>query len=512
MPANTNDGIKLPVSLQVEAGEFQSILNGLQASVNKLEPKGKIFDKTTKEVANLQKQMDQITASMRQGFQNPAQLDRFVTFLEKFGRDLQTTITGLSRVGFDDIDLQLVDPNDLKNLQRLQIEADDLKKKVNNFSTDKMREVINGTKDLKKTFDEELKLNISTATFDKAMNKATERLEELKDAAQESGDILKNAQNNLNKVKAIKDASKHAQGIFSLRKNGKGEYSDYLKDYFKISDKGDITGWKNRKLLADQMKEWGVTNAEAFDKLNNISFGKGFDIEEIKKKLKEVFELIKSEVDLSSEDVKKKLNDAIETAKQGVRDATTQNNNVTGELENTKELVTTLKEVGEAKKESSKYHGDYTDLQQQAQQAVDNLEDYKQAIVQAVLSSESYEDILQQVGDVLNRMRAPLQGVAQDARDSAAAMKEADASQQRLTAAIKRWFSFREVINLTKRAIKDAVTHIKELDATMTQIAVVTNMTQADLWKQIGTYSAIAQQYGVTTNGVYRLPCFSRFL
>jgi len=39
----------------------------------------------------------------------------------------------------------------------------------------------------------------------------------------------------------------------------------------------------------------------------------------------------------------------------------------------------------------------------------------------------------------------------------------------------------------------------------MTSIAVVTNMSQDDLWGQISTYSNIARQYGVAIKGVYEV-------
>ena len=71
--------------------------------------------------------------------------------------------------------------------------------------------------------------------------------------------------------------------------------------------------------------------------------------------------------------------------------------------------------------------------------------------------------------------------------------------------AITRWMGFYQVLNLTKKAINDMKQHIQELDSVMTKIAVVTNMTQSDLWKQIGKYSEIARQYGVAIKGVYEV-------
>ena len=71
--------------------------------------------------------------------------------------------------------------------------------------------------------------------------------------------------------------------------------------------------------------------------------------------------------------------------------------------------------------------------------------------------------------------------------------------------AVDRWMGFWQVLNLTKRAITDMKQHVQELDQVMTKIAVVTNMSQSDLWGQIGKYSEIARQYGVAIKGVYEV-------
>lgn len=71
--------------------------------------------------------------------------------------------------------------------------------------------------------------------------------------------------------------------------------------------------------------------------------------------------------------------------------------------------------------------------------------------------------------------------------------------------AVKRWFGFNEILNLTKNTIRNVVTHIHELDDTMTEIAIVTDMTQKQLWGQVSAYSALAKQYGATIKGVYEV-------
>lgn len=71
--------------------------------------------------------------------------------------------------------------------------------------------------------------------------------------------------------------------------------------------------------------------------------------------------------------------------------------------------------------------------------------------------------------------------------------------------AITNFMGFTQVLNLARNAIRAASEHIKTLDATMNSIAVVTDMTTADLWKQVDTYSQIAQSYGVTIEGAYEV-------
>ena len=74
-----------------------------------------------------------------------------------------------------------------------------------------------------------------------------------------------------------------------------------------------------------------------------------------------------------------------------------------------------------------------------------------------------------------------------------------------IQSAVTRWMGFYQVLNLTKRAINDMKQHIQELDTVMTQIAVVTNMSQEQLWGQIGKYSEIARSFGVAIKGVYEV-------
>ena len=70
---------------------------------------------------------------------------------------------------------------------------------------------------------------------------------------------------------------------------------------------------------------------------------------------------------------------------------------------------------------------------------------------------------------------------------------------------VQRWFSIYAAVRMVSRAIKSMISTIKELDKTITDIAIVTNMNQNDLWGQMPEYTAMAREYAVSISGVYKV-------
>jgi TP901 family phage tail tape measure protein len=59
-------------------------------------------------------------------------------------------------------------------------------------------------------------------------------------------------------------------------------------------------------------------------------------------------------------------------------------------------------------------------------------------------------------------------------------------------------------MQLLRSAARDAMATIKELDATMTEMAVVTDLTVGDYWDQLPEYSQRASDLGVSINSAYK--------
>lgn len=73
----------------------------------------------------------------------------------------------------------------------------------------------------------------------------------------------------------------------------------------------------------------------------------------------------------------------------------------------------------------------------------------------------------------------------------------------RIAGITARYVGFSAVISKVTQTIKGALNNIKEIDKTITNIAVVTNMSQEELWGKMGQYMSMAKQYGTAVNDVY---------
>ena len=80
-----------------------------------------------------------------------------------------------------------------------------------------------------------------------------------------------------------------------------------------------------------------------------------------------------------------------------------------------------------------------------------------------------------------------------------AATKQVEQLQQ----STQYFFSLRNMINLLKRGVREAVESVKELDAVMTQTAVVTNFSVGDMWEKLPEYTANANALGASVKDMY---------
>lgn len=88
---------------------------------------------------------------------------------------------------------------------------------------------------------------------------------------------------------------------------------------------------------------------------------------------------------------------------------------------------------------------------------------------------------------------------------STAFLKQQAASQSlnSIKMAITNFMGMRQIFRMITDGVRNALDHIKQLDSAMNGIAIVSNLSTSDLWKQIDAYSEMAQRFGTTIQGAY---------
>ena len=139
---------------------------------------------------------------------------------------------------------------------------------------------------------------------------------------------------------------------------------------------------------------------------------------------------------------------------------------------------------------------------------IDNFDDLKQKIQQ--LDEEALSRVDNAVQDFIKQLKKMEKqtdqvGVALDqANDS---IKDQEAAMARMNAIedrIKSLLGFTGAVEVLKTSARHAIATIKELDETMTEMAVVTDLTVGDYWDQLPEYSQRASELGVSINSAYK--------
>ena len=111
-----------------------------------------------------------------------------------------------------------------------------------------------------------------------------------------------------------------------------------------------------------------------------------------------------------------------------------------------------------------------------------------------------------QMGSSCDQAKAQLASLNNTIREGQAKLASLDQATNKLQGIsnfVNRYVGAYAIIRKVTTAIRNAFDNIKELDKVITSIAVVTNMSQSDLWGKIGQYTQMAQEYGVATKDVY---------
>ena len=137
-----------------------------------------------------------------------------------------------------------------------------------------------------------------------------------------------------------------------------------------------------------------------------------------------------------------------------------------------------------------------TDLEE-IKQVIDNLnsEELKKITQNLKEIDPNLEEVSQaanRCGDSFDTIKNSARGLDQTAREI-----------ENLHNQVLQFFSIGNAVQLFKRAVNSAFDTVKELDATMTETAVVTDFSVGDMWEQLPAYAAEANKLGAAINDLY---------
>ena len=119
------------------------------------------------------------------------------------------------------------------------------------------------------------------------------------------------------------------------------------------------------------------------------------------------------------------------------------------------------------------------------------------------IGTENYNNSIANSISKTEELGAAAKQTGQSTTEMAEGMRRASDEVKQLQQSTQYFFSLRNMINLLKRGIREAVDVVKELDAAMTETAVVTDFSVGDMWQKLPEYTANANALGASVKDMY---------
>lgn len=468
MAAMKSTTVKIPVELELSLKDISSQITSMKKMLGSIAPNTNLFSNLSKQITVLEKKYKELNVVANNSFSTSTQINSFENKLLGLEGGMKTFIDTVKQVNFDDLNLT---GDQVKGLTELQNKIDSLSASIDELNKNTIKDLFGG--ELGKTV---RSLGVSEKNepqkvYQTIINAYKESNEKLQALNNEKNELIQE-QNNLNQqiqdgslqerqtqsIDALNDLSKLHKRVSYYSTSGRyhpdgqeqvaQKTGEYVKQGLLTEEEAkqitDATGQQLEQILLDLMQQKGQMIAQ----LKNEAQGK------IDNKQSEI-------------DTEKQRNNLLEQARNRVAESSAQANSQWNQLE----------DAGRA------------------------LDDYVNKLVEAKLRTMGVSQATEQMDESFDDARSGVQNM----RGELDQLSRSAQALDNIKSAVTQWFGFNEVINFTKRQISEAIQVIRDLDSAMTEIAVVTDMTQSDLWAQMDTYKALAQQYGTTIKGVYEV-------
>ena len=464
--------IKIPVELEMKNTE--SAISALKSSLSGLSKDSGLYKSIGKEIDSVEKKFKELSASASRPFSNTSSIKNFETQFLRLGDRIIDIEQAFQSLGFKDLDLRAI-PGAEEQFKKLNLAVVNTKKELAGINTKQMKSaLLDSTTGLEQVFKN---LNnfgggslINLDSFEKTFSALETKSAKLSEQ-------LLTAQNNLEALKQSNSQADVKLGFFDQAQ----------KQIQKFTSGTNLSKDAFANLLKPLAGQAGMTPDRFLDflGLNKQNLFTG-----------------------TAEKIQKNLNDAISSQKTAL--ANNQFKNI-GKIENIESQISGLNNyinaVNEAKsrldelQNSEASQAQLADATKNYETAVANLNKFQASCIETNGALGNLSPAIAQIRGAMGTLPAATSAASAELER----LNDTSNKLSQMKSRLAYFFSFYKVMGTIKSAVNEAVTTIKDLDSVMTQIAVVTQKTQEDLWKQMETYSAIANEYAVSIKGVYEI-------
>lgn len=484
-----NESVRIPVELEIQ--NLQGEVTRMRKMLSELKPNTKAFNHLEKAINNVDQKLITLENRSKQAFSSQNDINKFAKSFENVSFAMQDIYTEFQRLDLSESNLS-PDDTTVKQIKELGKQIQKVNEKTKTIDKNIFKNVV--SKETKQQIQAINKdFDFDTQSLEDGAEVIEDKMEEVSESIKKTGaeiEKLTKAGDALDKAYSSKDAE---------RNKADHKAKKARNDVIKVKNIR-----KDRDLEKGREMAVGVLTSSQIAQIDEEVL-KGLSPEAAEKRITDFFAKLTAAYDTESFKVQKELGEI--TAELDAKFAKITENDDQIEALKTKQAGLVA--------EQDKLNAAKTNISVGQQAAIEDLNQYQKEIDElrqkiALLTEELEKNnsVTRQADagkKVVEKNQASFESIKNSKENDLGGQKEIENRKKELQDLIKQWFSFHEVVNVVKRAFSDAVNSIKELDSVMTEIAIVTDMTQKDLWDQVGTYSQVAQQYGVSTKGAYEV-------
>lgn len=471
--------IQVPIRLKVlqdSISEFQKILNNLQPNTNNWKALNKIINSMSTEAQRLQAQLSTPFSSEKQFTQANKTIDK----LEEAAARVSVVMQGLQ---FSDIKLT---PEQINQFSKFEEEINKIRDAYKKLQDETKGKLFSVEKN------QSLLGNIGKGTLEKDFEGLESAVE---NHIKKLDSQIKSRNEKLTELRSDKALGDSASSLITKGMSVESIGEDVFNKYLRRTKDGALT------------MNFGDKGVSKQALLNAI--GEMYHLEpgELQKTIEE--SLGKSLKSINAEEINnvfKNMNKSgifsgiIKRGKESAGKIPLQNQG-TEEIRAQLEEYRTLAKEMQALSQQANLPGASADTSTRITEITARMRELEVTILNGARTNGTYTSSMQQLTSQFPQLR----NILESTNTQFLKMQQVQNTFNSMKNTIANFMGFYQVLNLTKKAIKEAANHIQELDTVMNKISIVTDMDTSDLWGQIDQYSKMAQTYGTTIKGAYEV-------